>query len=76
MTCKGGRKCHSPLAIPDLMFTVSTFPKRSPNVLIFHFSGAQSYEVSLGKQAVSSLLLFPRVVYFLRDEGPGLHLAH
>lgn len=30
-------KCHSPLAIPDLMFTVSTFPKRSPSVLVLTF---------------------------------------
>lgn len=51
-TQKGGRKCHSPSAIPDLMCTVSTFPKPSPNVLISKFSGAQSYEAGLGEQAV------------------------
>ena len=39
MTRKGGRECQSPSAIPDLVSTVSIFPKPSPNVLLLNFLG-------------------------------------
>lgn len=70
-------KCHSPLAMPDLMFTVSTFPKRSPSVLVLNFFfwgtelGGQSGKASCYLHASVS-----RVLCFLLDKGPGLCLAN